>query len=218
MIDGGAGRTGWKTGLTAEPVKEALGISGGLTGFITTDTVLPDGAEIDVSAWANPVLEPELAVRMGEQAGPGIGPEAAARCVDAIAPAIEVADVDLPFESPEEILAGNIFHRGVAFGEFRAGSLPDLMAGLELSLRVDGDVSVDRTDPFAIVGDIGEVVSHVATLLAENGETLAAGDVLITGSAIAPVSLDTVDGTVTVEYHGLGDVSVYVTGAAGTAT
>lgn len=217
LVEGGATRVGWKTGLTAEPVKKALGISGGLTGFITTETELPDRAEIDVADWTNPVLEPELAVRIGADIGADTTPELASSFIEAIAPAIEVADVDLPFESPEEILAANIFHRGVVLGDFRSGSLTELVDGLELSLGVGGEILFDHVDPFAVVGDIGSVVAHVARLLAETGEVLSAGDVLITGSAVPPVSLATVDGPVTVEYHGLGEVSVRVSSKVQTA-
>ena len=34
-----------------------------------------------------------------------------------LAPALELVDLDLPFDDLEPILAGNIFQRGVVFGD-----------------------------------------------------------------------------------------------------
>ena len=78
-----------------------LGIDAPLAGFLTTDSLVED-------AWDEyPVIvESEVALEVGSDG----------RSIAALFPALEIADEpDLDIEI-EQILAGNIFHRAVAFG------------------------------------------------------------------------------------------------------
>ena len=59
-----------------------------------------------VTGWTAPALEVEVAVRVGDGAE-----------VAGLAPALELVDIDLPFDDLEPILAGNVCHRGVVFGD-----------------------------------------------------------------------------------------------------
>ena len=53
-----------------------------------------------------------------------------------------------------------------------------------------GDRDVETVaDPYALTGDPGTVVAHVATHLAAFGETLRAGDVIIAGSIVPALAI-----------------------------
>lgn len=104
---------GWNTDVGG-PVMALLGTAGALTGYITDDRFARRG-RTDVTGRSNAVLEAEIAIRMGGDLPAGsVGDQA----LDALASAIGIADVDLPFEDPEELLAGNLFYRGVIFSPF----------------------------------------------------------------------------------------------------
>jgi 2-oxo-3-hexenedioate decarboxylase len=204
----GRRRIGWKTGMGGA-VMERLGTTGTLVGYMTDASVVRDGATIDVSAWTNPLLEPEVAIRLGRDLEAGATREEGLAAIDALASAIEVADVDPPFEDPEALLAGNLFHRGVLLApwdEARAGALVD---GIALSVRSGDTVYADHVDPFIPIGDLGDVAVHVANVVAQMGETLSAGDVVITGTNIPPIELRSGD-RIEVEHHGLGSLSLAV--------
>jgi 2-keto-4-pentenoate hydratase len=207
-LGSGRRRLGWKTGMGG-PVMELLGTTGTLVGYMTDASVVPDGATIDVSDWQRPVLEAEIAIRMGSDLPAGSSREAGLAAIDALASAIEVADVDLPFEDPEALLASNLFHRGVVLGRFdtaRAGADVD---GITLSVIGSEKEYADHVDPLAPIGNLGDVACHVANVVAQMGETLAAGDVVITGMGIPPIALAG-EGRVEVVHHNLGALSLSV--------
>src|SRR4051812_45588537 len=93
----GAGSLGWKMGLTVPAVQEGLGLRGPVAGFLTTGTQLGDGAELSLAGFTTAMLEPEVAIHVGENG-----------TVAGLGPAIEIVDIDLPFEDIELILAGNV--------------------------------------------------------------------------------------------------------------
>ena len=83
---------GWKVGFGSPAAMATLGIDRPLVAPITHATLLEDGATVDVSGWANPMIELEIAVH----AGVGIGV------------ALELVDLHTPPEDPQDILHGKI--------------------------------------------------------------------------------------------------------------
>lgn len=180
---------GWKAGFGAPAARDKMGLDGPLLGFMTDGSVLADGATVDITGWARPVAEPELAVWIGGDLSEGEDAGQVREAIIALAPAIEVADVDPPPEEVEEVLAANIFHRGVVLGArdpARAGADLD---GLQPRITVDGDEVEPPTDMEHLTGRLVDVVSHLAGLALAAGEQIRAGDVVICGSITPPLSL-----------------------------
>lgn len=196
VLGTGARRLGWKAGFGTTAALAALGTEAPLVGFLTERTLLPDGATCSTAGWGKPVLEPEVAVRLGRDLPANATAQDAAQAIDAIAPAIELVDLAEAGTDVEAILAANIFHRHVLLGPFEP-----LRAGIALSdVRVDvrglDRVTADQVDPTQLLGDLADVVRHLADALPLAGDGLRAGDVVITGSvipAIAVVSGDRVE-------------------------
>lgn len=190
LLDEGAKPLGWKLGFGAPAALEKLGIDRPLVGFLTDRTLLPDGATAHVGDWVKPMLEAEVAVRVGADGR-----------IDGYAVAIELADLDPPPEDAGAIVAGNIFHRHVLLGEFR-----DPVEQLTATLTRDGE-EVGRTDtPDALTGEYARLVEVVREVA---GDELRAGDVIITGSIFPPVEVHPGD-TLTAEVAPLGSLSVSI--------
>jgi 2-keto-4-pentenoate hydratase len=190
-----ARHVGWKVGFGAPNSLELMQITAPLLGYLTDTTTFDDGADFDTEGWTRGVVEFEVAVWMGSDLGAGSSDTEAAAAVAAVGPAIEVADVDLPVgpDGISDIMAGDIFHRGVIFGtrdESRAGL--DI-AGLTAHITLDDKPFATVTELEAITGAYPWIVSTVASTLASAGERLRAGDVIITGSVIPPVSVNDAD-------------------------
>ena len=107
-LDSGAHRIGWKVGLNPPEVQEKLGLSSPVVGHLTSATLLgADGAHSLAGAQA-PKAEPEIVIE--------IGPD---KTIAGLGPAIELVDIPALPSGPDdvpEVVATNIFHRGVAIG------------------------------------------------------------------------------------------------------
>lgn len=186
----GARPLGWKLGFGGPAAMARLGTDAPLVGFLLDRAEVPPGAAVSIAGWTHPVIEPEVAVYMGGELAGGADRQAVRAAIAAIGPAIELADLSFPPDDVEAILASDVYQRHVVLGrrdETRAGG--DL-GGLLGTVVRDGVEVAATDDPQAAAGDLIENVAHVATLLAAFGETLAAGEVVITGSIVPPLTAD----------------------------
>lgn len=189
-LDAGEQSIGWKVGFGAPAALERLKLDAPLVGFLTDHTRLSSGASVSIAGWTKPALEPEIAVYMGRDLPAHTDRETARAAISALGPAIELADVHFPPDDVEAILADNIYNRHVIFGradESRAGCLLDGLVG---RVYRDGTEIAAVTDPQALTGDLVDIARHVADVLAASGETLRAGEVIITGSIVPPLWLE----------------------------
>jgi 2-keto-4-pentenoate hydratase len=180
----GAEPLGWKIGFNLPEFQEKLGIDRPLAGFLTSDGLLEDGAEWDDLPV---IVESEVAVEIGDDG----------RSIVALLPALEIADPpDLGIEI-EQILAGNIFHRAVAFGP-RA----------ETTEAGPGRILVNGKEQHSVsAGDLGAMVEAVAARLEAAGEQLQAGERIITGVLAPPHEAQEGD-TVRLELDAVGSVEL----------
>ena len=182
----GAEPIGWKIGFNVPEVQEKLGIDRPLAGFLTSDSLIQDQwDEYPI------VVESEVAVELGTDG----------HSIAALLPALELADppdLDLGLE---QILAGNIFHRAVAFG-----------ARVETTEPGAGRILVNGEEQHAVskeqtAANLEAMVDVVAGRLADAGEQLQPGDRIITG-VLAPPHRASPGDTVRLELDGLGGVEL----------
>ena len=176
---------GWKVGFGSAAAFERLSIDRPLVGFLTDAGLLGDGAEVPIGDWAAPALEAEIAVRLGADVGGESSWEAVREAVAGLAAAIELVDVHPPPTDVREILSGNIFHRHFLLGPF--DSTRRDATGVTGRVLRDGVEIAATDDPAAGAGEVVEVVRLSAELLAECGEVLRAGEVVITGAVVPPI-------------------------------
>jgi 2-keto-4-pentenoate hydratase len=178
----GAEPIGWKVGFNVPEIQRKLGIDAPLAGFLTTDSLV-EGTWDEYPV----VVESEVAVEIGDDA----------RSIAALLPALELADPpDLELEI-EQILAGNIFHRAVAFGP-----------RVETKEAGSGRILVNGEEQHSVsAGPLEKMVDAVAARLEAAGEELRAGDRIITGVLAPPHEAKEGD-TVRLELNALGGVEL----------
>jgi 2-keto-4-pentenoate hydratase len=183
LLDDGARPIGWKLGLGTAAAMERHGIGAPLVGFLTNLGLREPGAEVELGDWGKPTAEPEIAVHVARDVPADGDVDAVAAAIGGLGVAIEL--VDLGGGEVEEILAGDIFHRYVVLGPAVSGVALDELHG---TIRLGEDAqSVD--DPLALVGDPVAALAHLASHLAAFGETVRAGEILITGSIVPALSV-----------------------------
>ena len=170
MLAQGAEPIGWKIGFNLPAIQEQLGLDRPLAGFLTSDGLLEDGAEWSLASDGEVVVESEVAVEVGDDG----------RSIAALLPALELTDPpDLEIEL-EQILAGNIFHRAVAFGPRVEASEP---GAARILVNGEQHHEIDAADAGS---KLEGMVSVVAERLAEADERLRAGDRIITACWRSP--------------------------------
>src|SRR5262249_1554665 len=112
----GATRVGWKTGINAPAVQRALGIDDVVLGHLTSATTPLPGATHSLADSTRVGMEAEVALHIGTDLRGGATPDAARAAVAGLGAAIELVDIDRPFDDLEAIVAGNGFYRGGTFG------------------------------------------------------------------------------------------------------
>ena len=190
QINQGERRVGWKAAFGAPQALEKFGISAPLVGFLTDKTLMQDGTTLVQADYAKPALEPEIAIHMGAGVSPGASLAEAKAAIRGLGPAIELADVTFPPDDPEEILAHNIYHRGLILGDCDTRFAGGEVSGLTGILTCNGNIVIDTSDVEAMTGRLGEIVRHFANFLAPFGGTIETGDVIIAGSLIPPYWVD----------------------------
>jgi 2-keto-4-pentenoate hydratase len=190
MLAQGAEPIGWKVGFNISAAQQKLGINGPLAGFLTSQGLLADGAEVPLPDGPL-VIESEVAVELGDDA----------RSIVALLPALEVADQPDLDQDVETILAGNIFHRAVAFGPRVETLAPG--AG---RILVNGELEHEMA-PGETGAHLEEMVAAVASRLNAAGEQLAPGQRIITG-ILAPPHIAKPGDRVRLELGELGGVEL----------
>jgi 2-keto-4-pentenoate hydratase len=202
-IDAGERPLGWKLGFGTAQFMERHGTGGPLVGFLMRSGLIESGSAIPIGGFANAVLEPEVAAHIGSDLPAGAGDAAAEAAIAGLGPAFELADLDPPPDDVERILEGNVYQRGVVLGQADARRS---LAGVTARVVVNGEPTVVE-DPEGPTGPLIALIRHVADLLAAFDERLRAGDVVICGALVPPMSVSPGD-RVDYELDPVGTLSV----------
>ena len=173
----GAARVGWKIGLNEPAVQRHLGLDGCVVGYLAPAAVLVSGASHSLAGGTRIMVEPEVVIAIGADVPAGATRGVATSAIAGLGAALEIVDLTGPFDNLEQMIAGNLFHRASVLGRTRAGPSLD---GVEARL-----LQRDRVVHRAVVAevlDLAAIVRLVADTLAAFGETLRAGDRIISGS------------------------------------
>ncbi len=206
---GGRRIVGRKVGLTSAAMQKMFGVNEPDFGHLFDDMMIADGAECRAGSLLQPRVEPEIAFVLGrELRGPGVTREAVMAAAEYVTPALEIIDSrirDWKITLPDTI-ADNASSARVVLGARRSrpGAL-DLGAAA-LTLEKNGAV-VERGLGSAVMGHPAQPVAWLANKLAEFGQTLTAGSVIIPGALCRAVEVGAGD-SIVANFEGLGSVSV----------
>ena len=198
---------GIKLGMTSKVKRDALGIREPVYGRITEDMLVPPGQPITVAELIHPRAEPELALVVGRPIPPGADVAAVLAAIDAVYPAIEVADsrYSEPFRLVDSV-ADNAGAARVVLGD--QPRKPDDLVDLHvLGCVFEFPGGFDTAAGGAAMGHPAAALAWLAGALAARGDRIEPGTVVLTGGLTAAVPLR-VGERLTAEFDGLGLVEV----------
>ncbi len=199
-------RVGWKVGLTAHAIQQQFGFDEPVFGCLLDEGKIASGHAFEHARLIRPGFENELCMELARDVAPGASPADVAAAIRAIHPALEIIETRGDFVGQIALaLADNAqqyaFVLGPPVPATKAGDLAKVVA----HVRVNGvEVGEGRGD--AVLGHPFNSISWLATKLQSFGETLRAGDLIMTGSFTRQFPLSAGD-RVETEFEGLGKVT-----------
>lgn len=206
-LDDGRRIVGRKVGLTAKSVQQQLGVDQPDYGVLFADMEVADGGFLDPSLTLQPKAEVEVALVMERDIDdPAVTTTDIARAVAYAVPALEI--VDSRIADWKIRFADTVADNGSS-AFFVLGREPRSLAGLDLwscggILEVGGEIRSTGVGAACLGGPLLSA-TWLARRLAELGDGLKAGDVVLTG-AIAPMFALTPGDIVRGTIGGLGTV------------
>lgn len=213
-----AGRVakGYKIGLTSKAMQYALNINIPDSGILLDDMFFPDSATIPADRFIQPRVEAEIAfVMKSALKGPGVTIFDVLNATDFISPALEILDTRVQRVDKETGKARTIFDTisdNAANAGIVTGGRP--VRPLDADMRWIGAI-VSRNGEVEETGLGAGVLNHpaagiawLANRLALYGQSIAVGDVVLSGSFIRPVEARHGD-TIVADFGPFGTVSAY---------
>lgn len=200
---------GMKMGLTSRPKMQQMGVDTPIYGFLGDDNAVDDGAVVDTARLIHPKVEAEIAFVMRDALqGPGCDIAQVLAATDYVVPAIELIDSryeNFRFDLPS-VIADN-----TSAARYVLGSRPTAVEGVDLEtlgvvMEKNGQV-VEVGAGAAVLGNPAEAVAMLVNMLAQRGQVLPAGSVVLSGAITAAVAVAAGD-NVLVRADGLGTTSM----------
>jgi 2-keto-4-pentenoate hydratase len=206
---------GWKIAATSAAGQAHIAVDGPLAGRLLRERVCPAGGRVPFTGNHMRVAEAEFAFRMGVDLPPRSGryetPEIL-QAVDTLHPAIEVPDSR--YDDFTIVGAAQLIADDACADYFVLGSAsPATWRTIDLSRhRVTG--RVDNKTPHEgtganVLGDPRIALTWLVNELSALGVTLAAGQVVTTGTCVVPVPIDDGD-HMTADFGVLGAVDAWI--------
>ena len=183
----GERRVGWKLGYTSPAMREQMGVDAPNLGPLTDRMMLASGAVVPERV-AQPRVEPEIALRLGRDL---VGPVDVAEVLAATAAAHSCLEV------VDSVWAGYRFRledntadlSSAAFVVLGRPIVSTDLATVRVTMTRNGEHVGDATGA-AASGHPAAGVAWLAGELAGRGESLRAGDLVITGGLLPAVPLE----------------------------
>ncbi|MDR0826625.1 MAG: 2-oxo-hepta-3-ene-1,7-dioic acid hydratase [Desulfovibrio sp.] len=208
---------GHKIGLTSKAMQYAIHINEPDYGFLLDTMLFQDGAEIPEGRFIAAKVEVELAFILGKDlSGPDCTIFDVLRATEYISPAMEILDARIQRVDPvtksnrtiKDNIADNASDAGIVLGgrPFKPTDPVDLRWVSALCYR---NSSLEESGvSAAVLNHPANGVAWLANKLAPFGETLKAGEIILSGSFIRPVDVKS-GHTIFADYGPLGTVTCH---------
>ena len=210
---GWGGLAGYKIGCTTALMQERLGIAGPCGGGILETTVHHSGVALARADYVKVGVETEIAVLIGDDLSPSAAPFDRARVgavVSACMASMEIVDNrygDFRECGPPTLIADDFFGAGCVLGPAVANWRELNLAEVAGRLLANGR-EIGNGHGADALGHPLEALAWLANTLAARGIGLKRGQVVLTGSVVAPYNPEPGD-DVTVAFDGLGEVRAW---------
>ncbi|KXU29433.1 4-oxalocrotonate decarboxylase [Sphingobium sp. 22B] len=184
----GERRIGMKMGFTSRAKMVQMGVHDMIWGRLTDAMLVEEGGSLDLSRYVHPRVEPEIAFLIGKPLAGTVSLLEAQAAIAGIAPAMEI--IDSRYEnfkfSLGDVIADNASSSGLVVGPWNA---PDSsIENLGMIMSFDG-VPVQIGSSAAILGHPLRALVAAARLVAQGGESLSPGDIVLAGAATSAEAL-----------------------------
>lgn len=184
----GERRIGIKMGFTSRAKMVQMGVSDLIWGRLTDGMLVEDGGSIRLADYVHPRVEPEVAFLISRPLSGRVTLPQALAAVEAVAPALEIIDSryqDFRF-SLTDVVADNSSSSGFVVGPWRSPAID--LENLGLILSFDGRPQAFGSTAAILAHPLRSLVA-AARVVAEAGETLSPGDIVLAGGATAASAL-----------------------------
>ncbi|XUL93596.1 2-keto-4-pentenoate hydratase [Streptomyces galilaeus] len=208
-LDAGRRIVGRKIGLTSPAVQRQLGVDRPDFGALFADMAVPDGGEVPVGRLLRPKVEAEVALVLGRDLPhPECTIVDVLRAVDFALPALEIVDSRV---RNWDISLVDTVADNASCGLYVLGGTPVPLTAVDLravtmTMSRDGETVSEGTGADCLGSPLTAAV-WLASALAERGDPLRAGDLVLTG-ALGPMTPAAPGDTFEAHISDLGSVRV----------
>lgn len=211
----GRKKIGWKIGLTSRAMQQALNITTPDSGVLLDDMLFQNAAVVPAGRFIQPRIEAEIAfVMKSPLAGADCSRADVIAATDYVAPSLEILDTRILRADPTtgqariitDTISDNAANAGVVLGQERhAVDAHDLRW---VGAIVQRDGIVEETGLGAgVLNDPVTSVLWLARRMAEYGQQIEAGDIVLSGSFIRPIECPS-GSVVTADFGAFGSVAI----------
>ena len=207
---------GWKIGLTSKAMQYALNIDIPDSGVLFDDMVFEDGVTVPADRFIQPRIEAEIAfVMKAPLKGPGISIFDVLNATDYVTPALEILDTRILRVDPEtkkartivDTISDNAANAGIVTGG-RAVRVDEIDMRW-MGAIVSRNAEVEETGLGAgVLNQPARGIAWLANRLAQYGDGIDAGQIVLAGSFIRPIEARHGD-TITADFGPYGSVSLF---------
>lgn len=186
---------GWKIGLTSKAMQAALNIDIPDSGILFDDMRFDDGATVPKGRFIQPRIEAEIAfVMKSSLAGSHVTRDDVIAATDFVAPSLEILDTRIQRRDPVtgkariiyDTISDNAANAGVVLGPQRHAIDAHDLRWVGAIISRNG--AVEETGLGAgVLNDPVESVVWLARRMAQYGQAIEAGHIILSGSFIRPV-------------------------------
>jgi 2-oxo-hept-3-ene-1,7-dioate hydratase len=207
-LDAGRRLVGRKIGLTSKVMQAATGISEPDYGVIFADMVYENGSVIPFDAFSNVRIEVELAFVLGARLdGPDCTLFDVLRATEYVVPALEILNSHVQMQGRTIV---DTISDNAAMGGMVLGGRPVGVDAVDLrwvsALLYRNETIEDSGVAAAVLNHPASGVTWLANKLAQHGDRLEAGEIILAGSFTRPMWVRRGD-TVHADYGPLGAVT-----------
>ena len=206
---------GWKIGLTSRAMQSALNIDVPDSGILFDDMAFEHGCTIPAGRFIQPRMEAEIAFVMNDTIGGlDVSREDVMAATDYVAPSIEILDtrivrVDRQTGNIRKVfdtISDNAANAGVVLGNERHSV--DAVDLRWVGAIVSRNDAVEETGLGAgVLNDPVESVVWLARRMAQYGQSIAPGQIILSGSFIRPVECPA-GSSINADFGNFGSVEV----------
>ena len=188
-------RIGWKIGLTSRAMQQALNITTPDSGVLLDDMLFADGAVVPAGRFIQPRVEAEIAfVMKSPLAGAGVTRADVLAATGYVVPSLEILDTRILRADPAtgrvrvivDTVSDNAANAGIVVGSQRHELAAVDLRWVGAIVKRDG--VVEETGLGAgVLDDPATGILWLVHRLAQYGQGIAAGEVVLSGSFIRPI-------------------------------